>query len=251
MYIAIDGIDGCGKTTISNFLVNKLTEEKYKVCTTKEPGGTYVGEIIRDLLINKKYDLETKTELLLYSADRYEHQKKVIIPALKRGEIVVSDRFASSTYAYQVRGRKLDNFFFEVVNRHSIIVYPDILFILDADIKTALNRANARLQSTDKIDSEGKFESLGEEFFQDVRAGFIEYAEKNIEDDKSKIKWIKIIDVNNKSLDEIQNIVYDYVYYYMFLLKNEYKIMSDDYRIREFDDSIENTITINRLPLRG
>ncbi|MEF3254471.1 MAG: dTMP kinase, partial [Deferribacterales bacterium] len=95
-YFVIDGIDGSGKTTQLGKVANYLTERGVSFISTKEPGGTEIGNILRDILISKKYDLEPETELLLYSADRIEHQKKMVIPNLDKGITVLSDRFISS-----------------------------------------------------------------------------------------------------------------------------------------------------------
>jgi dTMP kinase len=178
-FIVIDGIDGCGKTTQLNKIKKYYNKQGADVLCTKEPGGTDVGIELRKMLISTTYNLESESEMMLYNVDRLEHQKKIIEPALKSGKTIICDRFASSTYAYQVYGRKLDITLFNSLNNIAVSTFPDKLFILDIKPETALNRAMTRLTREGKVDSEGKFEQLGLQFFRDVRNGFLDYAEKH------------------------------------------------------------------------
>lgn len=130
------------------------------------------------MLISIQYDLEPETELMLYCADRLEHQTKLVIPSLNEGRDVLSDRFVSSTYAYQIFGRGLNKDFLDYLVKHSIKKMPDITFIIEIDPETALNRALGRLEKDNKMDDEGKFESLGIDFFSKVADGFDWYAGK-------------------------------------------------------------------------
>ena len=127
-FITFEGLDGTGKTTQIQALKKSLEKEEIKVLTTREPGGTKLGEKIRNLIFeNTDISLETET-LLLFSA-RMEHLKKVIIPSLDRGEIILCDRFTDSTYAYQSGGDGLDEKKIEIlekwVNPH---LQPDLTF---------------------------------------------------------------------------------------------------------------------------
>lgn len=146
------------------------------VYVTKEPGGTKVGEIFRNLLISNEYDLEPFTELLLYTCDRLELQKKVIVPKLHSNMNIISDRFLSSTYAYQIFGRKLKKEVLDFLVKLTVEVFPDFTFIIDIDPKIALNRAIDRLKKENLYFNEGKFEALDITFFTDVRSGFLWYA---------------------------------------------------------------------------
>jgi len=176
LYIAVDGIDGCGKTTLSDGMKKMLQSKGRKVTLTREPGGTKTGAVVRDLLISKEYELEPASELMLYCADRLEHQKKVVIPETEKGNDVISDRFVSSTYAYQIFGRGLDKDLLDYLTKYSIVKKPDITFIIEIDPETALKRATERLLKEKKMESEGKFESLGIEFYKKVAEGFDWYA---------------------------------------------------------------------------
>jgi len=178
LYIAVDGIDGCGKTTLADGMAKIMEEQDRKVLLTREPGGTEVGKIFRELLVSSQYALEPQSEMMLYCADRLEHQSKLVLPNLAKGRDVISDRFVSSTYAYQVFGRGLDKELLDFLFKYSIKRMPDITFIIDIDPETALNRAMDRLKRENKVQSEGKFESLGLEFYKDVAEGFEWYRGK-------------------------------------------------------------------------
>lgn len=194
IFVVIDGIDGCGKTTQVCKLGNFFSGCNILHRITKEPGGTDVGSVLRSILISKKYNMEPETELLLYSADRIEHQKKVILPNLRDGINIISDRFISSTYAYQIFGRSVDKKILDLLFDVTVLTYPDIIFFIDIDLNTALERARKRLVQNNLIDDEGKFESLSLDFFKRVRDGFLWYA-KNY-------KNVVIID-GERSADEI------------------------------------------------
>lgn len=178
MFVVFDGIDGCGKSTQSRKLYNYLLSKGEKTFLTKEPGGTEVGEVLRGILISKKFHTEPVTEMLLYSADRLEHQKKIVIPKLDDNFTVISDRYISSTYAYQIFGRKLDISVLNFLEKITVSRHPDYIFIIDIDPAIAVERSLRRLERDNKLSTEGKFESLPESFYKEVRDGFLWYAEK-------------------------------------------------------------------------
>lgn len=200
LFIALDGIDGCGKSTQVKLLADFFENSGAKISVTKEPGGTEVGIILRDILISKKYHIDHITEMLLYAADRNEHQKHVVIPMLKNGINVITDRFLSSTYAYQIFGRKLKKDILDTLSQITVTRYPDFTFILDVDPKIALSRARKRLENSGTFEDEGKFESLELSFFENVREGFIWYA--------NTFKGCHIIDAN-KPINEVHKDILD------------------------------------------
>lgn len=200
LFIALDGIDGCGKSTQVKMLADFFEKSGAKISVTKEPGGTEVGSILRDILISKKYHIDHITEMLLYAADRNEHQKRVIIPMLKSGTSVITDRFLSSTYAYQIFGRRLNKDILDTLSKITVTRYPDFTFILDIDPKIALSRARKRLENTGTFENEGKFESLDISFFENVREGFLWYA--------NAFKDCHIINAN-KPLNEVHEEILD------------------------------------------
>ena len=160
-FIVIEGIDGCGKTTqineISKWLPNSgLLEKNSKLIKTREPGGSLLGKKLRNLILdnNKNNKPSSLAELLLYSADRAEHVSKIISPALKNKDWVISDRFADSTLAYQGYGRNIN---LEIIkNIESIVCQgesPDITFFLEiSEEQSILRRKNL---TPDRIESEG------------------------------------------------------------------------------------------------
>ncbi|AEI13799.1 Thymidylate kinase [Flexistipes sinusarabici DSM 4947] len=188
LFITIDGIDGCGKSSQVRKLAADLKEkalkkpdsaEQREIILTKEPGGTKAGKIFRDLLISSEYDLDPITELLLYCADRREHQNKVVIPETERENIVICDRFIMSTYAYQIFGRRLDSGILEYLTARTINRMPDLSIIIDVDIDTAVARARKRLERDFRMHQEGKFEQMPGQFFERVREGFLWYADNH------------------------------------------------------------------------
>ncbi|PXV70110.1 thymidylate kinase [Halanaerobium congolense] len=175
-FITFEGIEGSGKTTQIRLLADYLQNKGYEVLVSREPGGTPLGEKIRNLLLDPQYDfMDYRTEVLLYAADRAQHVKEKIKPALGKGKIVISDRFADSNLAYQAAGRGLDYEMVYQINDWVIdSTWPDLTFILDIDIKEGLNRARAQ-----SSEAEGdRLEREVDEFHQRVRDAYLKMAEK-------------------------------------------------------------------------
>ena len=105
--ITFEGIDGSGKSSAARALYDHLKDE-LPVVLTREPGGTELGRVLRTLLQNRTFDLDAKAEYLLFAADRAQHMKEIVLPALAQNKIVISDRMADSSYAYQGSGRGVD-----------------------------------------------------------------------------------------------------------------------------------------------
>jgi len=189
-FIVFEGIDGCGKTTqikaICNWLpTSNLVSSNSLIVKTREPGGSILGEKLRELILSNDKDNSPSslTELLLYAADRAEHITKKISPALKKGDWVLSDRFSGSTLAYQGYGRNIDK---EIIEKLEIIACqgekPDITFLLDISPEESIARRKNKLP--DRIESEGI------NFLRKVSIGFKEIAKKN--------NWIIISAANNQ-----------------------------------------------------
>ena len=160
-FIVIEGIDGCGKTTqineISKWLPNSgLLKKESTVITTREPGGSLLGKKLRRLILDNNVNNKPSSlaELLLYSADRAEHVSKIISPALKNNNWVISDRFSDSTMAYQGYGRNIN---LEIIKNIESIVcqgeYPDITFFLEISPEESILRRKNKIP--DRIESEG------------------------------------------------------------------------------------------------
>ncbi|MBO8131113.1 MAG: dTMP kinase [Candidatus Marinimicrobia bacterium] len=173
LFITFEGIDGSGKTTQVNFLVNRLNELSKKYRLFREPGGTYIGEKIRDILLDRNNsELFPVTELLLYSASRYQLTKEKIIPSLIEGYIVICDRFYDSTTAYQGYGRGLNLEFIEELNKFaSCNIEPDITFLIDVSIEERYKRLKRKM--LDRLEIEDR------DFHEKVREGFLQLAQKN------------------------------------------------------------------------
>lgn len=143
VFITLEGVEGAGKTTQAQLLKARLDGLGYPVVVTREPGGARIAEAIRALLLDSNNtDISPMTELLLYEAARAQHVDEVIRPALESGAVVISDRFADSTTAYQGAGRAIPS---DVVHRlHRIAtrgVWPDLTILLDVPIAEGLARA--------------------------------------------------------------------------------------------------------------
>ena len=171
-FIVIEGIDGCGKTTqieeISRWMPDSgLMNRNSKLVKTREPGGSSLGKKLRNLILdnNQENKPSSLAELLLYSADRAEHVAKVISPALKNQDWVLSDRFCDSTLAYQGYGRNIN---LEVIKNIESIVcqgeYPDLTIFLDISAEESVLRRKEFIP--DRIESEGL------KFLQKVNEGF-------------------------------------------------------------------------------
>ncbi len=167
-FITFEGIDGAGKSTHIAFVAECLNKRGITVVTSREPGGTPLGESLRQLLLQEKMHLET--EALLMFAARREHLDKVIEPALTRGDWVISDRFTDASFAYQGGGRKLSLAKLNVLEQwvHPYL-QPDLTLLFDVP----LNVARARLDATRSLD---KFEQEQEDFFKDTRAEYLRRA---------------------------------------------------------------------------
>ncbi len=171
--ITIEGIDGSGKSTLCKAIFTKLEKKKYSCRLTKEPGGSELGKHLRTILHERTNPLSDKAEYLLFAADRAQHFDRVIQPSLKEGKIIISDRMADSSLAYQGYGRSLDCSMIEAVNHWAMnAIKPDVTIYLKIDINTALNRIK---QSRDSLTA---FEQEKYLFWQRVTAGFEEIFSK-------------------------------------------------------------------------
>ncbi|TPW18262.1 MAG: dTMP kinase [Halothiobacillaceae bacterium] len=171
-FITVEGIEGVGKSSNIAFIQQYLEEHHQAVVLTREPGGTALGEQIRDLLLGHRHDgMCNATELLLMFAARAEHLDKVILPHLQAGRWVLCDRFTDATYAYQGGGRGMSD------ERIGILeswvqgtLRPDLTLLLDAPVDVALGRAQRRSEPD-------RFERSTQAFFAQVRTKYLELAQ--------------------------------------------------------------------------
>jgi dTMP kinase len=171
-FITLEGGEGAGKSTQIARLKGWLEGRGRKVTATREPGGSPGAEMIRKLLVEGPVECwDGTSEALLHFAARREHLRSTVWPALKRGDWVLSDRFADSTLAYQGYGHGVDRRIFEQLYEVAVGDFrPDLTIILDLPIETGLERAAARRGT------ETRYESLPREFHARVREGFLEIA---------------------------------------------------------------------------
>ena len=167
-FFVFDGIDGCGKSTQLDRAAKRLASEGYDVVSTREPGGTPLAEKIRAIILSPdNREMAPECELLLYGASRGQHVREKIEPALKRGAIVLCDRFELATFAYQGFGRSIP---MELLRRINAIATagcaPDLTFIFDIPVRAAFKRLAAMNKTQDRLEQEDMA------FFEGVANGF-------------------------------------------------------------------------------
>ena len=208
IFISIEGFDGTGKSTQSKLLKDGLGKANIDSIIVREPGSTIFSEKIRNI-IKENTEIETMTELLLFQTSRSELVSKVIKPNLKKGKVVITDRFTDSSIAYQGYGGGIDIELIKNLNKISTSdLSPDLTFLLDMDLKNSLYRALKRTNS--KNEQIIKFENKDLNFHEKVKNGFIELMEENKDrivkiDASEKIELIskKILDITLEKINEV------------------------------------------------
>src|SRR5262245_36382932 len=177
-FITFEGGDGSGKTTQLKALENYLSARGRRCLSTREPGGTSLGQLIRQVLLEVgTQSITSPTELFLYLADRAQHMHEVVIPALEQGKIVLCDRHTDSTLAYQGYGRGIDLALLRSLNDiASRGIKPDLTFLFDCPVQIGLSRTVQRQPQTASGRTEDRFEREKIEFHERVRAGFLNLA---------------------------------------------------------------------------
>ena len=173
VFIVMEGPDGSGKTTQINLLKEYLEEAGYECLITREPGGTVIGEEIRQLILNPEHkEMSPVTEMLLYAASRAQLVHEVIGPALEEGKIVISDRFVDSSIVYQGIARKLGISTVSAVNAPGIGIYrPDGIFFIDLSEAEGLRRKKEQ-KNLDRMEQEGiDFHHMVSEGYRKVLSG--------------------------------------------------------------------------------
>ncbi len=170
MFITFEGLDFCGKSTQVELLKKFLEEKGKTVIIIREPGGTNISEKVREILLDKNHtEMSIETELLLFSSSRAQLVREVIIPELKKGTYVISDRFHDSTIAYQGFGRGLNiDFISELQNFVINGAVPDISFYIDMPLEEIAKR-KAKMKSLD-LD---RIERSKDDFYNKVREGYL------------------------------------------------------------------------------
>ncbi len=189
IFISLEGVEGCGKSTQAKLLADYVSELGYPVILTHEPGGTPIAEQIRAILLDpQNTDMTATTELLLYLASRAQHTSQLILPALSEGKIVVCERFSEATLVYQGYARGFDLNLLEQVNRIATRgLETDLTLILDLDAADGFSRKAG--SSLDRLENEDA------DFHNKVREGYLKIAQK-------EPQRIKVINAQ----DSIQNV---------------------------------------------
>jgi dTMP kinase len=195
-FITFEGSEGCGKTTQVQKLAERLARSGVTHLVTREPGGTPIGETIRELLQFAPHNssMTPETELFLFEASRSQLVREIIKPALERGMCVIADRFFDSTTVYQGAARTLDRELIERLNMFAVgDCIPDVTFVLDVDAATA----KSRMQGPRKTD---RMEQQPAEFYERVREGYRALA-------KREPSRVVLID-GSRTADEIENAIW-------------------------------------------
>jgi dTMP kinase len=205
-FITLEGVEGSGKTTQCALLARALTEKGRQVVITHEPGATAAGEAIRSIFLDPSVRLEIEAELLLVLADRAQHVREKLKPAVDAGAIVISDRYADSTTAYQGYGRGLDLGTLSDLNRFATGgLMPGLTIVLDCPAPSGLARARGRAGAAAHPD---RFESQQLEFHERVRSGFLAIARN----EPSRVKVVN----SERSIEvvarEIASLVEEYLH---------------------------------------
>ena len=182
-FITVEGIDGAGKSAIIDTIVSKVTENGIEIVTTREPGGTRVGEQLRELILCREVTITVDAEILIIFAARSQHLEEIILPNLEAGRWVLCDRFTDSTYAYQGGGRKIPFERIQVIEDWLQKGFrPDLTLLLDADVGTG--RERVRVESVPD-----RFEAETKNFHKRVRKAYRLIAES----DSERIKYIDAV----------------------------------------------------------
>jgi dTMP kinase len=201
LFITFEGGEGCGKSTQIATLKARLEAMGKKVVQTREPGGTALGESVRNLL---QYDdagqgMSPEAELLLFAASRAQHVRQLIVPAIAEGQIVLCDRFRDSTTVYQGVARAIDSEKVDTINQFAIgDTNPDLTILIDLPPEIGLARVHAR--SDGQLD---RMEKEAIEFFQAVRQGYLDLA-------KSEPKRFLVLD-GSQSVEELETQIWQKV----------------------------------------
>lgn len=200
-FITFEGIDGSGKSTQVRMLASELRLREFDVLTTLEPGGTPLGRRLREAFLETEENVSPLAELLLFAADRAQHVNFLIQPALSEGKIVISDRYADATFAYQGAGRGFDeNTVNQVIQLATGGLKPDLTLFFDITVENALLRTKSR--SNDET-IKNRMDAENAEFYERVRDAYLQIA-------KNEPNRFRILDANG-SIEDIKKQVLEIV----------------------------------------
>jgi len=191
-FITLEGIEGSGKTSSIKSITNLLDDKGISYVVTREPGGSTIGSELRSILLDPQTNISSEVELMLMLADRKDHVDQVILPNLKKGNWVISDRFMDSSFAYQGGGRKLDKKLIDSFSRRLNLPIPDLTLLFNVSVEISLSRVKAR----GDLD---RFEQEEIDFHNRIREAYLELAEQNV-------NRIQIIDSSQAIEDMLKNV---------------------------------------------
>ena len=192
-FISLEGLEGVGKTTNLGFIKDSIESAGHELIVTREPGGTRLGEDIRDVLLHSQHAMQSETEALMMAASRVEHVATVILPALQAGKWVLSDRYIDASFAYQGGGREMGvERIRDIHSLAGVTRMPDLTILLDMPV--ALGRERIASRSTvDRIEAEA------DPFFERCRAAYLAVAE-------AEPNRVKVVDAS-ESLENVQRAI--------------------------------------------
>ena len=174
-FITFEGIDGSGKSTQLRMLTSELRLRGFNVLMTMEPGGTPLGRRLREAFLETEETVSPLAELLLFAADRAQHVDFLVKPAIAEGKIVVSDRYADATFAYQGAGRGFaESTVNQVIELATGGLKPDLTLFFDLSVETALRRTDSR---TDSGERKNRMDSETGDFYKRVRESYLQIAD--------------------------------------------------------------------------
>ena len=186
-FIVLEGIDNCGKTTQAKMLEKYFQEQGTEVVLAREPGGTQIGEEIREVVLKPRDEMANPiTQTLLFYAARTEFMDQIVKPNIDAGKMVITDRFESSTYVYQGIVQGVDLSLLDTLSEYCVKnsgAYPELFIIIDIPVQESLKRAS----NTDRAGQDLIYEKQGVEFLEKLRQGYLTYAQAHPE-------TVKVID---------------------------------------------------------
>ena len=196
-FITFEGIDGSGKSTQLRLVSNFLREHGCETVLTREPGGTTIGSRLRAALLDANEEVDPLTELLVFAADRAQHVRRVLRPALAAGQVVISDRYADATVAYQGAGRGFDSSLIsQIVELATEGLVPDLTLLFDISVRESTSRTMRRSNARNKRD---RLDIEHADFHERVREAYLQIA-------TSEPDRVKVIDTSG-SVETTQGLV--------------------------------------------
>jgi dTMP kinase len=204
-FITFEGIDGCGKSTQLRLLASALRLRGLEVVTTREPGGTSLGKRIRTLLLDPQSEVDPLAELLLFAADRAQHVRTLLQPAIETGSLILSDRYADATAAYQGAGREFTpEMIAQVIEIATGGLKPDLTLIFDLPVAECLARTERRTEGENKTD---RLDAEDAAFHTRVRDAYLKLAAR----EPDRVRIINATGSVNETHERVLEVVFPFL----------------------------------------